>query len=355
MRPRPHRSPRRRAVTRACALAAALITLAAATSCSWTDIGVASCTDEVHNQVVVPEDHAVPYPGFGTFPDQTTFVATGRTFDTGTTSDYAFKIHAGRTGDGTCVVGGTFTTQFDPEDTPWDTWHASTSMIVSEPDVHLVNQRFYNVGDAARFASGATDWRISGMRVEALEAGQPGGYVHDDCVENDHMYSGVIRDSKFDGCWVFISANSSNTTRRGGDNTIEVYDSFVRMQPYRNSYNVPVRGENTWGKIFKFSPRGNQTTGEAPNLLLDNVMVRADTRGHATIRGLSALPEGTVCRNVTLVAKGGWGDDPANPVSPAWMAVDVATWTSQCTGLTFADEHVWDEAIAQWDALHPLG
>ena len=356
------RSPRRlttRRGVRGLAVAVALLVASTATSCSWTGLATVSCTSDARPQVRVPTDHGVPYPSQQTYADGTTFDATGRTFNTGRTSQYAMKIHKDKTGDGTCVVGGTFTTEYHPEDTPWDTWHDSTSVIVVEPDVHLVDQRFYNVGDAVQFALNASDWRVTGMRVEALDAGQAGGYVHDDCIENDGMNAGVIRDSKFDGCWVFISARASDPSRQGGDNVVEVRDSLVRMQPYRNAYNTPVRGENTWGDIFKWSERTDDPTkAQPPRLLLDNVIFRVDTVAipkDPRVRGLADLPLGSTCRNVTLVTEGGWGSDPANPTSPAWLASDLATWKSQCTNLRFADESVWDAAVAQWDALHPLG
>lgn len=343
---------------RAAALALTFVTLAVMSSCTWTDLAELGCLDQRRNNVDIPTNHALPYPGFGTYPDETTFDASGRSFNTGATSQYAMKIQQGRTGTGACVVGGSFTTGYHPEDTPWDTWHGSTSIHVDEPGFHLVGTRFYNVGDAVSFHDNAKNWSVTGVAVESRPGG-PGGYVHDDCIENDSMNSGVIRDSKFDGCNAsFVSSSLSHGD--GYHNVVEVYDSLVRLQAFRNSYNVPRWGQNQHGGFFKWSPRNpNPTSGAvAPRLVVKNVMFRSDTRAaygtQDASQGRQGLPPDSTCENVTLVAKGGWGSDPRNPTHPAWTAQELTSWKTQCRGLKFADEKAWDAAVADWDRRHPV-
>jgi hypothetical protein len=324
--------------------AAALV--AGVAGCTPRDAASARCLDGSRPIVDVPADPVLTYPRRGVLSNGVAADARGSIFASGQTNAAGMKFHHGVTGAGVCVVGGLFTTTYDPELTPWDTWHNNTSTIIAEPRTTLIGLRYHNVGDAVAFYETAEDWSVVGMRVDALFGGTKGGYVHDDCIQNDGMNSGVVRGVKLDGCHVFLS--SSSATHDGTGEVVEVVDSIVRLRPFYNSHNTDKYGFNKQGGFFKW-------WGQAPQLYVHDSVFRSDQRGSygGNVNGFLALPPGSRCHDVTLVAKGGWGTDPANPTNPAWQQRDIDSWRSQCTNLRFAAGPFWERAVADWDAAHP--
>ncbi len=321
-------------------------------ACSPRDLATADCLDGSRPIVDVPADPELTYPKRPLFGNGAAADARGSVFASGATSTVGMKFHNGVTGADVCVVGGLFTAAYESETTPWATWHDHTATVVSEPRVTLVGQRYFNVGDAVSLYAAADDWTIVGMQVDALLGGNKGGYVHDDCIENDGMNSGLVSGVKLDGCHVFLS--SSSTTNDGSGEVVEVADSLVRLRPFHNSYDTAKYGYGKQGGFFKWasSPPG---PGAPPQLYVHDSTFRSDQLGSygGNVNGFLALPPGTRCHDVTLVAKGGWGTDPANPTNPAWQQRDIDSWRSQCTNLRFRGAPTWDNAVADWDAAHP--
>lgn len=327
--------------------ALAMIALVAGLAgCTPRSVAEGQCLDGSRPIVDVPDVPAITYPRSPGFGDGRAVDARGSHFQSGATSVAGMKLHNDSSGSEACIVGGLFTATYPSETASWDIWHDHTSAIIAEPNTQLIGTRFYNVGDAVAFNLAATDWKVVGMRVDSVLGDTKGGYVHDDCVQNDGMNNGVITDSKLDGCMVFLSAASADNVGTG--RTVEVSDTLVRLRPYWNSYNTAKYGFNQHGGFFKWS-------GRTPQLYVHDSMFRADQRGSygGNVNGFLALPPGSRCHDVTLVAKGGWGSDPANPTNPAWQQRDIDSWRSQCTRLRFAQGPAWDRAVAEWDAAHP--
>ena len=49
--------------------------------------------------------------------------------------------------------------------------------------------RVHNIGDGIRVRAGADNFRITGVHLS---------FIHDDCIENDQLYTGVVEDSLLD-------------------------------------------------------------------------------------------------------------------------------------------------------------
>lgn len=324
-----------------------LITVVAGLAgCSPRSVAAARCLDGSRTIVDVPADPELTYPKRPLFGNGAAADARGSVFPSGATSTPGMKFHNGVTGADVCVVGGLFTAAYESENTPWETWHGHTATVVAEPRVTLIGLRYFNVGDAVSFYAAADDWTVIGMQLDALMGGTKGGYVHDDCIENDGMNSGLVSGAKLDGCHIFLSASSSSNDGRG--EVVEVADTLVRLRPYRNSYNTAKYGFRAQGGFFKWG-------ANAPQLYVHDSIFRSDQRGSygGNVNGFLALPPGSRCHDVTLVAQGGWGSDPNNPTNPAWQQRDIDSWRSQCTNLRFAAGPAWNKAVADWDEAHP--
>src|SRR5689334_2097076 len=223
-------------------------------ACTPADVERSECLQTDLPVYDVPSDHDTPWPSsMLVLANGTTIDARGEVFDNTDRDASGFgigvKYHAKPgTRDSLCMIGGTISTTLHHDDTAWSIWHRVTALTVEIDNFTVVGTQFVNNGDAISFV-GAENWRVVGVRADG--AGRyDGAYIHDDCVENDSMESGVIEDSKFDGCNTFLSSQSSID---GSGNTVVVSGSLVRLQAYRNSYNVPKYGEYKHGGFFKWS------------------------------------------------------------------------------------------------------
>jgi hypothetical protein len=332
----------KRTIVLVLAVATLAVTVVACTprdSASW------GCLDNGRPVYVVPEIHPPPWPMRALdLPNGTAIDARGDVWDNSVLNSSGYgigsKFHQ-EIGmrDDLCMVGGTFKTTIEPENTPWLTWHRVYGMFIEVDNFTLIGTSFYNQGDMISF-TGADNWKLIGIRAEG-PPGSAGAYIHDDCIENDTMKSGLVDDSKFDGCNIFLS--SDNTTD-GSAETVEVRDSLVRLQKYRNNFDTAKYGENTHGGFFKFaSPNNNINPGTPPHLIVKNSVFRADQRGvfGGNENGFLGLPPGTECDNVMLIG------------TEVWRATDLASWQSQCTNLTYGTIVDWNARVAAWDADHP--
>src|SRR5687768_12524107 len=177
------------------------------------DDAVAACLAGDRPAVVADPLAAVPFPDSTLdLPQDVTFDARGSLLDNSKLDGQGFGFGVrirGHTPDGACLLGGTIRTDLDPEGTPWLTWHRVTAMAVQAPGALIVGTTFRNQGDLIAFLAPASDWSVVGVRADGGTS-YPGAYAHDDCVENDAMHSGTILDSKFDGCWTFLSSTQAS-------------------------------------------------------------------------------------------------------------------------------------------------
>jgi len=222
-------------------------------------------------------------------------------------------------GAGGCWVGGRVLGTYS-QSTPWSAFHHTGAMNISNPHFRVVGFRVHNIGDGIRIVAGARDFSISGVHMS---------FIHDDCVENDQLYSGTIEHSLFDGCYVGFSARPSHgDSAEGRRNTETFRGNVVRLQPTPTVYKGRAPGT---GGFFKWDQ-----SRRAPKLVIEDNVFRADQRPNHQDLG---IPRGyhVQCRNnvVVWLGKGRYPD--ALP---------------KCFTVT-RDRKVWDRAVAGWYATHP--
>jgi hypothetical protein len=223
-------------------------------------------------------------------------------------------------GAGGCWVGGDIVGTY-AQSTPWSTFHHTGGLNFTNRDFTIEGLRVHNIGDGIRVREGAENFRITGVHLS---------FIHDDCVENDQLYSGVVEDSLFDGCYVAFSARpSSGESTDGRDNTETFRDNLVRLQPMPTVYKGSAPGH---GGFFKWDKNGR-----APRLVIRNNIFRVDQRPNHQSLGLPKGYEHRCADNVVVwLGKGRYPDK-----------------LPKCFRIT-RDRGVWDRAVAAWQAAHPL-
>jgi hypothetical protein len=234
----------------------------------------------------------------------------------------------GTTGRGACIAGGVVVGEYPR------TWTWADSKANRDAGIMFWNERFTvegiridNVHDAIRPLDG-NHWTVRGSWLS---------YVRDDCIENDHMRSGLVEDSLFDGCYVFQSTRPSATILgEGWDGTNEVVtvrDSLVYLQPMPG----PDTGslDPGTGSIFKWH---SGTPSKSPKLSIHGTIFRLDQLAGPGAGGMG-VPAGKLldCSNNTVVWLGP-GSYPASLPS--------------CFTVT-RSRAVWDNAVARWKQRHP--
>lgn len=227
---------------------------------------------------------------------------------------------------GVCLSGGSITGVFSRN----ETWaqskaHAGAGAQFWPRMFSVESMRVDNIHDGFRPIDG-NDWTVRGVHMS---------YIRDDCIENDHMRSGFIEDSLFDGCYVFVSARpSSAILNEGWDGTnelVEVDRALVRMQAMPGP---DCLGSNGWGTTWKWHS-GNP--GKSPKLTIRNSIFRYDQLG-CSGSGSVQLPPGKLenCDNNVVVWTGA-GNFPSG--LPACFTVT-------------RDTSIWDDAVTDWLVRH---
>jgi hypothetical protein len=163
---------------------------------------------------------------------------------------YAMNIGNSAAGSGEVTVGGTFVGQ-QPRD--WTREHVygtyqgdALRVQVTDPTASYDLRIDNNLdGYNPRVADGTEQDNDVPFLVEGAHM----TYIRDDAVEDDDYMSGTIRDSLFDGVFVFLSAqNSASFTNTGQVVTIE--DTVVRMRAMPSERSTDGTGHN---KVFKWA------------------------------------------------------------------------------------------------------
>jgi hypothetical protein len=329
---------------KAIAIALGIALLAVTVACTPRNAAQSDCLGGSRPIFRVPSPHVVPWPGGNSIvlPNNTAVDARGRSFDDsvldadGFGTGVKFHLHPGYRNN-LCFAGGSIYTGLDPEDTSFDTWHRIVGMTVLTPNFTVVGTSFFNEGDMIAFGATATNWKVIGVKTDGGDV-FGSGYIHDDCIENDGMNSGLVDDVKLDGCSDFLSSFGGPD---GHTNTVEVRNSLIRVAPYRNSYNTPKYGTNRHGGFFKWAGE-TPSDGVPPHLYVHDSTFRADDRAYygGNANGFLALPPGSTCHDVTLIN------------TASWQQRDIDSWTSQCTNVTFGTTADWNAKTADWDAAH---
>lgn len=220
---------------------------------------------------------------------------------------------------GLCFSGGTIEGTYS-DTTSWDVLHSTGAFNLFAPEATVEDLRIHNYGDGIRILDGARDFTVTGAHLS---------YVRDDCVENDDVYAGVLRDSLLDGCYVAFSARpwQAPIDGDGSARTWEISGNLVRLQPMPTVYKGPAPGH---GGFFKWHE-------QAPRIELHGNVFRADQDSNHTGLGIPA-DRLAGCSDNTMV----WlGDGPYPAPLPDYFTVTT-------------DPRVWDQAVAAWHASRRL-
>lgn len=224
-------------------------------------------------------------------------------------------------GSDVCFSGGLIQGAWPP-DQDWDTAHHSAAVYVKSPSITIEGVRIVTYGDGIRFRDGSSDFTVRGVYFSD---------IRDDCVSNDPLYSGMVDDSLFEGCYTAFSARpvSDEPGWDGRDNLWTIQNSLVYLHDQIGVYKGPSPGH---GGFFKWD-KSSEDLG--PKLALHNNVFRVDSDSNHTGLG---VPPGKLesCSNNTVVWLGP-GEYPA-------LLPDCFTITR--------DQAVWDDAVAAWKAAH---
>lgn len=275
------------------------------------------------------------------------FDARGATFvHPGTYSWHQVGLR-GSAADSMCWAGGyfTFDTSWHPLNTSWDASKHSggfqnfTTVDAWTNHMTWTGLHVYNVHDGIRTSDSDNNWAIQHVWLD---------YVRDDCIENDHIYSGTVYDSLFDGCYVGVSTRPSSTWSAAGQ-TVTMDKMLIRMEPMpypyqwdtRNDPVVTVAGYTEpfgYGNVFKVE------TGNVPDFKITNSVFLLEYDS-----GKMLFPDPanvTVCSNNTVIWMG----------NPAQAPTSILTNYPGCFTLItdkVQGKALWKEKVSDWHRRHP--
>ena len=142
---------------------------------------------------------------------------------------------------GMCWVGGYVYTN-KPWDTSWDdhkdldgSTRNSAAISSVSTNMTVTGLHYFNVHDGAR-TSDAFNWVVEHNWGE---------YVRDDCIENDHLLSGRVYDSLFDGCYTGISTRPSSSDTSSDGSVTKRYSQPVALDLLAPTINQSSRDQPT--------------------------------------------------------------------------------------------------------------
>ncbi len=250
-----------------------------------------------------------------------------------------------------CWAGGYFTTSaWHRLDITWDqskngldgtgTFRNTTAVESFHANTTWTGLYIYNVHDGIRTSNSDNNWTIQHVWLD---------YIRDDCVEDDHIYSGTIFDSLFDGCYVGISTRPSSTYSAAGQK-IKIDKLLLRMEPMPYPYKWDTKSDPVvtasgygstpfgYGNVFK-TDQGNEPEYEVTN----SVFLHEYESGH-----LQFPPKAKViaCKNNTII----WLGTPQS--APSQLLIDFPGCFTLITDKV-QGKNFWKEKVADWHARHP--
>lgn len=275
-------------------------------------------------------------------PDNRVFNATGYSYYYGLINAAdASQIYGVRLRQGTnvCWSGGRIiSTSVDAEHPIWETWHDLNGFrFGGMPNLIIENLYVRNFGDNINISDNDGDisqnWTIRDTLLR---------HSHDDCIQNDKLASGKLINSFLDGCYSGISArmsssDASGSTVDGSNNTLEIENTLLWLQPTTPVYKGDDPGH---GSFFKLE---NDQMARGMKLSLKNVTLMAMQDSHNTTIGIT---EGTivpVCQNVTIV----WLGTGSFPASSTFPPGCITVKTGE------AGKQYWLQKVNEWYAAHP--
>ena len=203
------------------------------------------------------------------------FDARGASFEIpGIISHSLVSLEGSGDNDSMCWAGGYFTASliWHGLDVSWDqskhgtdgddgVMNNTTSATSYEDRMTWTGLHVFNLHDGIRTNNSESNWTIQHTWMD---------YIRDDCVENDHIYSGTIYDSLFDGCYTGVSVRPSSSGHGDGQGkTITMDRVLLRMEPMPYPYKWDTKDDPVlyvdgygdvpfgYGKVFKLD-EGNE-------------------------------------------------------------------------------------------------
>lgn len=143
------------------------------------------------------------------------------------------------------IQGGLFAGEV-PQGSDWLHTYCNSAALRLEksPRVSVRELRMRRVWDGIRFDEGTSDFRVD--RVWMSE-------VRDDCLENDNLMAGRIRDSLLDGCFAGISVAPIDGTKKQPTVRLEHVLLRMRQYPYRGKlgHALPIKVQEYGGARFQ--------------------------------------------------------------------------------------------------------
>jgi hypothetical protein len=231
-----------------------------------------------------------------------------------------------------CFSGGTIQGNY-PEQigsdshSTWEYMHSTTGLEVYADNTTIEGTRIHNYGDGIDYNYGPfSNFIIKGVHLS---------YIRDDCVQNDYLYSGLIEDSLFDGCYSAFSARTYTgqdpPAKDGSNNLWTIRNSLIRLEPmwgvYENRGLIP--GHDGW---FKWD-----SSGISPRLALHNNIFRVDQDANNVGLGIPSGKLESCSNNIVVWLGSGPYPDPL-----------PTTFKNQPCFTITTDPSVWDNAVAAW-------
>ena len=226
-----------------------------------------------------------------------------------------------------CWYGGKYTGAWDDRSrtVTWSKdYHHAGAFTIRMPNFLVEGYRAHNQGDGIRMEQRAANFHMKDVYMSDM---------HDDCVENDFLHSGITENSLFEGCFAGLSAANYDANTKQPNSTWTVRNNLLSMKPFYTMYKPEKYGNYGHGMLFK----GWYHPGQGPELVLENNIFMAERPASL---GDLAIPKNAKlksCRNNTFVWLGR-GEFPYKLPS--------------CFKIT-KDKKVWTDAVSRWKAEHP--
>ena len=265
-----------------------------------------------------------------------------RGWTTNSTEIYPFKIGNNTPGTRQVLLGGEVYGQ-SPRNTTWKDMKAhydGTAILMRSKDYLIIDGiRTDNAMDAVRPRSNSSTFLISNVYAT---------FTRDDAVEDDEMMAGIIDDCLFDGCFMFLSQQGSQTWST--TDSLKVRNTLARLQPMPYDTNVkgnPPEYESKYGvnadrhaQLFK-----HHGPGDAP-LIVENCIFYVP---QISVNGTSAMsfPDFAGCKysNNILLWTGGGKYPGALPASGVTEYNLINSTQEQI-------DQIWDSAVSDWISRH---
>jgi len=226
-----------------------------------------------------------------------------------------------------CWYGGKYTGAWDDQSrsVTWSKdYHHAGAFTIRMNDFLVEGLRAHNQGDGIRMEAGGSNFHIKEVYLSD---------IHDDCVENDYLHSGIVENSLFDGCYAGISAATHDGINPSGPKNVWTFrNNLLRMKAFPTMFRPEKYGSFGHAMLFK----GWYAPNKGPQLVLENNIFLADRK--SSIGDLQIPPNAVLkgCSNNTFV----WlGEGPFPYKLPSCFRVTT-------------DKSVWDNAVAQWRATY---